>query len=485
MQKFYLRVVLAIWGVMLISSVSAIAVLRASTPDDTFWPPFPDDMGRMIFESAIERIPAQVGVPGKRIDALIDWMRSDPLLHRRFDMRLTNAAGEELFRYARSRRQADQETVEQSVFDFTLEGEDYRLQTAASRDQVAYGGSRRAIARVLFRAEFPLLAILIAVPLSILISMRLARYLVQPLREFERASDRLSEGDFSVRVTPRLGRRGDEIADFAATFDGMAVRIDALVRSHKDLLRDVSHELRSPLARLMAALSLARQRQGEAALPELRTIEQEVERLDRLIERLLTYARLDARHDGAPHQLLDLDELVIGTMADAAGEAQAAGVTMHLSGVSPCPVLGDHQLLVSAIENVLRNALAYSPTHGVVRLKLAPCEDGACWALSLEDQGPGVAEDQLALIFEPFYRAQGDAGSDAHEGYGIGLAIARSAVAAHSGHIEAYRAAVRGLGVRITLPVAQEALGDEALEAFELIQGAGPRDDARAAGRSR
>ncbi|MEO0425688.1 MAG: ATP-binding protein [Pseudomonadota bacterium] len=472
MRKLYLRVVLAIWGVMLISSVSAVVVLRASTPDDSLWPPFPDDMGRMIFESAIERIPAQAGVPGKRIDALIDWMRSDPLVRRRFDMRLTNAAGEELFRFARSRRPADEDTVEQSVFNFTVEGEDYRLHTAATREQVAYRESRRAIARVLFRAEFPLLAILIAVPLSILISLRLARYLVQPLREFEQASDRLSEGDFSVRVTPRLGRRADEIAEFAATFDAMAVRIDALVRSHKDLLRDVSHELRSPLARLMAALSLARQRQGEAALPELSTIEQEVERLDRLIERLLTYARLDARHSSAPRQLLDLDELVIGTMADAAGEAQAAGVTMHLSGVSPCPVLGDRELLVSAIENVLRNALSYSPASGVVRLRLAASEEGASWVLSLEDQGPGVAEDQLALIFEPFYRAEGEDEGDAREGYGIGLAIARSAVAAHGGRIEAYRAALGGLGVSITLPMAQEEHTGEPLESFELTQGA-------------
>lgn len=267
------------------------------------------------------------------------------------------------------------------------------------------------------------------------------------------AGRRLSQGDFSARVGPALGRRRDEIAEFSATFDQMAERIESLVRAHKDLLRDVSHELRSPLARAHAALSLVRQRPNEAVDDHLERVEAEIERLNGMIGRLLTFSRLDSGErpmQKEPIELVDmLHDIVEASRLEA--EPSAKCVTLHSDEAVVVP--GDHDLLASCFENVIRNAIRHTPANTTVEISLSRNNGSARYCcVTVRDYGDGVPESQLRRIFEPFHRVQPGATS-LNGRSGIGLAIAKRAVGWHEGSISAANAPDGGLIVAILLPV--------------------------------
>lgn len=308
--------------------------------------------------------------------------------------------------------------------------------------------------RILVRPRVIAAPLLLGTLISALVCYLLARYLTAPIERLRRASEAYAAGDLSHRVGPSMGTRRDEIVDLALAFDRMAERLNDLMLSHKQLLRDVSHELRSPLARLQAALGLARQRSAAIVQPELDRIERETERLNELIAQLLSLARLETGLRATPLEPIDLVEILTSIITDAELEAAARQCRLlaHLAGT--LPMRGDARLLHSALENVVRNAIRYTApgtrVEIVASLRHAAHEQ---IVIAVTDRGPGVAPQLLPRIFEPFVRVD-EARERSGGGYGLGLAIAKRAVFLHGGDIVAHNAADGGLCVTISLPFA-------------------------------
>lgn len=289
------------------------------------------------------------------------------------------------------------------------------------------------------------------------LSAWLARTLSSPVAPLRRATRRLSAGDLSARVGEKAARRRDEIGELARDFDGMAERIEALVGSQQRLLGDVSHELRSPLARLMVALELARSKAGEGAGPALNRIEREAGRLEELIGRLLLLERLEGGAEQAGWEELDLAELVDGVVADASFEASSQGREVDFSAAEPCWFRGQPELLRSAFDNVIRNAVLHTPPGTAVEVELVQRDDQV--EVVVRDFGPGVDDDQIEKIFEPFHRVD-EARLRSSGGVGLGLAIARRALEIHGGSLDARTHPTGGLEVVATLPIASHRRAD-------------------------
>jgi two-component system sensor histidine kinase CpxA len=290
--------------------------------------------------------------------------------------------------------------------------------------------------------------LIIALVVSAAVCFLLARYLTAPVDRLRDATQRIAAGDLNVRVLPSLKGRKDDLGLLAADFDAMAERVRSLLESKHQLLRDVSHELRSPLARLQLALSLA-QRGDAGAAENLARIGREADRLEQLIARALLLTRLERPALGIESERVDIAALLQEIVADVAIEADVRRARVELVIAGTLEVMGDREALRSAFENVLRNAVRYSPAGS--QLQMRAQRVAMSIEVVIEDQGPGVPEKDLALIFEPFYRV--DASRDRAEGgEGLGLAIAARAVALHHGAIDARNLSGTGLAVRIVLP---------------------------------
>lgn len=309
------------------------------------------------------------------------------------------------------------------------------------------------LGRILSRPRVIEWPLAIAALVSGLVCFLLVRYLVGPVERLQHATEALAGGDLRQRVGPSLGRRRDEIADLAHSFDRMAERLDTLIRSQKQLLTDVSHELRSPLARLQAALGLARQRTGEKVQPELNRIDREAERLNDLIGQLLSLARLESGVYTPKKEPVDLNELLTTVVGDARLEAQARHRQVHLeSDQGPVTVHANPPLLHSVFENVVRNGIRYTADRTAVTLSLHRDTPQAGWVeVRVRDHGPGVPEKMLARLFEPFVRV-GDDRDRGSDGHGLGLAIAERAARLHGGEIFARNEPDGGLMVVVRLP---------------------------------
>jgi len=297
--------------------------------------------------------------------------------------------------------------------------------------------------------------LVVAVLVSGLVCYLLARYLIGPLGRLSGATQRLSEGDLTARVGESVSQRSDEFGALGRDFDAMAERLEGLVTSQQQLLRDVSHELRSPLARLQVALGLARKRIAGEASVELDRIELETERLDSLIGQILTLTRLERQLVGERSDVVDFAELVTDVVEDARYEAQATNRSVKLRAEARCRVNGRPELLHSAVENVVRNAVFYTGEGTTVEVSMS--DDGAEseWVtVSVRDHGPGVPEAALKDLFEPFYRVEDGRRRD-NGGFGIGLAIAERTIRSHGGSMRAENHADGGLVVTLRLPVAQ------------------------------
>jgi signal transduction histidine kinase len=269
---------------------------------------------------------------------------------------------------------------------------------------------------------------------AVILCYLLALYLTSPIRKLRQATQRLSKGDLSTRVADRLGRRRDELGDLAEDFNVMAERIQSLVSSQQRLNRDISHELRSPLARVNVALEIAKQKSGPETAPTLARIEKESERLNEMISRLLTLAKLETGSEVVQPRSLDLGQLVREVAEDADFEAHVKGRSVDVSMNGPVTVLGNEDLLRSAIENVLRNAVRYTREGTAVKVDLSAKNSDA--VLTVSDHGGGVPEAELENLFRPFYRV-GEDRTRSTGGTGLGLAIAERAVKAHKGTIAA------------------------------------------------
>jgi len=271
----------------------------------------------------------------------------------------------------------------------------------------------------------------------------LAFYLTQPVRRLQRAVERFGHGDLSARAA---SPRRDELGDLARTFDRMADRIQTLVDAERRLLLDISHELRSPLARLRVAVELARS--GENREAAINRIEKEAERLNGLVNGLLQVTRAEGDPDSLRREPVRLRQLLEELVADAELEAHARGCEVRLTGAQPAVVQGDAELLRRAIENAIRNAVRHAPEGTAVEVVLGTSDGRA--VVRIRDYGPGVPEESLPRIFDAFYRVERDR-DRASGGSGLGLSIARRAIELHKGTIRA-RNTSPGLQVEIELP---------------------------------
>ncbi|MFZ0946051.1 MAG: ATP-binding protein [Syntrophobacteraceae bacterium] len=286
----------------------------------------------------------------------------------------------------------------------------------------------------------------------------LARYICMPISKLGAAARHLADGDLKVRVGAVLGKRRDEITELGRDFDLMAERIESLIGSQKRLLRDISHEFRSPLTRLTLALEIARSREGQDAIDALERIELEAERLNALIGKLLMLARLESGAEKIDREPVNMQELIEELVTDADFEARGRNCKVRVVLTENCFVPGSRELLRSAVENVLRNAVRHTVenTEVIVTLRCTMEGNSSRAVIEVRDKGPGVPEESLADLFNPFYRV-GDARDRKQGGTGLGLAITERAARLYGGQVRAANAPGGGLSVTIDLPAKKAA----------------------------
>jgi len=282
----------------------------------------------------------------------------------------------------------------------------------------------------------------------------LARYLTTPLLKLRATTNQLAEGNLGARVSTQLSKRRDEVGQLGRDFNIMAERLESMVKAQQRLLGDISHELRSPLARLGVALGLARQRSGLEANGALNRIERESDNLNEMISQLLTLTRLESGTDGRKRTDVDLAALVREVAEDADYEARSLNRSVQVVSTENCSINGVEELLRSAVENVVRNAVRYTREGTAVEVALRR-QNGAgdnVAVISVRDRGNGVPEEALEKIFRPFYRTEDARDRQSGGGTGLGLAIAERAVRMHGGSVQATNVAGGGLSVEMRLP---------------------------------
>jgi two-component system sensor histidine kinase CpxA len=301
----------------------------------------------------------------------------------------------------------------------------------------------------------PITGLIIGVITSGLVCYLLSWYLTKPIVRLRTATRQLAAGDLTARTGAPASVRRDEVAGLMRDFDAMAERIETLLKAQSRLLNDISHELRSPLARLNVALGLARQRAGVESADMLDRIELEASRLNELIGRILTLARLEDGEQRVPQTPVPLNDIVISVTEDAEFEAQARHCHVRTSiPEGNWEVSGNASLLHSAVENVVRNAIRYTQEGTSVDIELARIVTGGTQqaVVRVSDSGSGVPPEALAKLFEPFYRLD-DARGRQTGGVGLGLAITERAVRFHGGKVTASNRNGGGLVVEIRLPL--------------------------------
>lgn len=276
----------------------------------------------------------------------------------------------------------------------------------------------------------------------------LAHSLTAPIRDLRKASQQMSKGDYSARVK-LLNRRRDEITDLGRDFNTMAERTQSLLTSQKRLLRDISHELRSPLTRQNLAVELARQRFSDAE-PYLARIEKESGRLSELIDQLLILTRLEGNMDNSAKEAVELHSLLSSIVRDADFEIANQDKSIEIRNLDTVTVSGSMEMLGRALENVIRNGLRYTATGSAVQITLSKSTDFV--TILVRDYGPGVPQENIEQIFKPFFRVA-EARERDSGGTGIGLAIAKQAISMHGGSIIAKNAKKGGLVIEIQLPL--------------------------------
>lgn len=287
-----------------------------------------------------------------------------------------------------------------------------------------------------------------------LVCYGLVRHLTTPIYQLRAATKRLAAGDLSTRVAPNLGRRHDELGVLGQDFDQMAERLEDLVAAQNRLIADISHELRSPLARVNVALELVRSVAGPEADEDLDRIALETERLNTMIGQLLTLSRLESGEPLSAKTSINLNQLIESIATDADFEARSHDRAVEILQTAECAASGSETLLRSAVENVVRNAVRYTREKSAVEMSLEKADNFAL--IRVRDYGPGVPEEALPHLFQPFYRIT-DARERSSGGTGLGLSIADRAVRFHGGSIEASnmrdeKGEIAGLLMEIRLP---------------------------------
>lgn len=294
--------------------------------------------------------------------------------------------------------------------------------------------------------------ITIAIFISGLICYLLSLYLTHPLRSLRMAASSIATGKLNTRVGHFKGHYRDEIAELSGEFDRMAEQLETLMNAKERLLQDISHELRSPLARLQIAIELGRKKAGQTAGAEFQRMEVECLRLNNLIGEILEFARLDKSSSHLNKKQINLADLVKQIIADANYELGSDIAKVNLLRSERCPIFVEERLVHRAIENVIRNAIHYSTPEPNIKASLYLAKSNEVVYIDIKDNGPGVPEEQLEKIFNPFYRVD-TAREKKTGGFGLGLSIAQQAIYLHDGAIHALNHPEGGLLVRISLPV--------------------------------
>lgn len=291
------------------------------------------------------------------------------------------------------------------------------------------------------------LPLLVGVVVSAAAALLLTRHLTRPIRTVNAALQFLASGKLDTRIGDALDHSGGELARLGKAFDHAADRLQTLSEGQRRLFNDLSHEIRSPLARLRAAVGLL-EVSPERLAEMLRQIETDVMRLDHLVSDILTLARFGSTEPRQAFERIDMIDILEPILSDANFEGEPRGILVSFTGPPRLPLKGSAELLHRAIENLIRNALAHSPNDADVTVSARLTETAL--QIDIADQGPGVPQAERSRLLEPFFKLPGPS---AKAGTGLGLAIAARAMAAHDGSIELLDNAPNGLLVRIVLPV--------------------------------
>jgi two-component system, OmpR family, sensor histidine kinase CpxA len=290
-----------------------------------------------------------------------------------------------------------------------------------------------------------------------LLCFALAYHIAAPIQSIQSTARRVAQGDLKARVPASVSKRFDELSALAKDFDSMVSRLDLLIQTQKNLLNSVSHEIRSPLARINLSVAILKRRHSEDSDDMFQRLDRDVARVDLLMGQLLTLSRLEAGLSSAEREDVDLTELVEAAAADSNFEAEASGKSVSFRATDEI-ILGnaDPHALRSACENVIRNAVRFTRrgTDVEVVLEVEQGTLGRLAIVTIRDYGPGVPEESLQAIFAPFYRIGGD--PEGADGNGLGLAIASEAIRLHHGTISAANRRPIGLEITIRLPIAFE-----------------------------
>jgi two-component system sensor histidine kinase CpxA len=293
-----------------------------------------------------------------------------------------------------------------------------------------------------------------AVFLTGFLSLLAAAYFMRPITRLSAVAETFGSGDLKARIGPSLTGRKDQLGDLGRTFNGMAERIESLVSDYKSFLAHASHELGSPLTRLNIALALARSKAGPALEPEHERIGREADRLNDLVQEMLLLARLESGNElGKTPELFDIASVVEEAFENATFESQQMNKSLTITRLESLFASGHPDLLLRAIDNVLRNGLRFAKTKVLVRARTALIGASPACMIVIEDDGPGIPEGSEDLIFRPFFTVNDTASSEIARGAGLGLAIARHAAIACGGTISAHRSEIGGLAVAIALPI--------------------------------
>jgi two-component system OmpR family sensor kinase len=450
MRNLYLRIFVSFWTAMvLVLTFTVMATLWLGDQRAQREQTRQDQLAREA-----SRVLADSGVPGLR-----DWLthesaRAAPDRLFVLDRHGSDLLGRHVPDFLRAR--FGHSTVPGKVPDLPPDARDVRwLSQLISPSDETYALSllrlRRGPLGIFSSTETPIITAIATLMVSTIVCFLLARYLSDPIRHLRAATRSIAAGDLGVRVSSLIGARRDELAMLALDFDLMAERLRGLLESHQELLRDVSHELRSPLARLQIALGLAR-RPNANLEQEFDRIEQETGRLDELIGEILSLSRLDDPAHTLIAEPVNLEELLETLLDNARVEAEPRSISVQIKAPAALSVEGDRELLFRAIENVLRNAVRFSPNGAVVELAAERGADQV--VVRVTDHGPGVPPASLERIFEPFFCVARARDRDSG-GYGIGLAITARVAALHGGSVRARNNPDGGLQVEIHLPLYQ------------------------------
>lgn len=454
MRSLFLKIFLWFWGTAIVTTaaiVLAFVIGPQSVP--ALWFKTLTETARYIGETAIEKVEA--GGPEAGSAYLAHRQDQSGLRACLFDTRGQRVSGQNCGGLPEMVSQLTRSRT--SYFDFryglarvalTLDGATGRRYAFATE---LPAGPRAAIGMsgLRFGAQWG-----VALLVSGFVCLLLTRYLTKPIFHLREAAQKMATGSFGVRAPVELSRRHDEIGELVQDFNTMAARIEGLVQQQRQLLSDISHELRSPLARLSVALDLGRERKGNDSIFE--HMERDLGCLNELITRLLTVTTLDSGLESLSKERVNLTELVASISQDARFESQGRAVTIEVIAASDIWILGNRKLLHSALENVVRNATRYTSPESCVRIQLQflAAEEIPGVLLTVCDEGPGVPEGDLCNIFRPFFRVESARDRDSG-GTGLGLAIADRIIRLHGGTITARNKLPKGLEIDIQIPHGQ------------------------------